>query len=122
MFAVLHSPQDFFLCLNQDNSDQAEWYKKIKTKIGRLIYQRRLHEATSKEAEVEHEVFHQHIKALCCALAKANTAEGARRKLAIKTLWVCCGTLHLCARRALAAAACYRPPFHRICPSRILRH
>jgi hypothetical protein len=47
------------MCLNGDNSDQAEWYKKIKAKMGRLLHQRHVHESTSKEAEadVEHEVF-----------------------------------------------------------------
>ena len=81
------------MCLNGDNSDQAEWYKKIKAKMGRLIHQRKVHESTSAEAnaDVEHEVFHVHVKALCLALGKANSAEAARRKLAIKTLWVLCG-------------------------------
>ena len=37
------------------------------------------------------QVFHVHVKALCLALGKANSAEAARRKFAIKTLWVLCG-------------------------------
>jgi hypothetical protein len=36
-------------------------------------------------------VFHVHVKALCLALGRANSAEAARRKFAIKTLWVLCG-------------------------------
>ena len=36
-------------------------------------------------------MFHVHVKALCLALGKANSAEAARRKFAIKTLWVLCG-------------------------------
>ena len=76
------------MCLNGDNSDQAEWYKKIKAKMGRLIHQRKVHESTSAEAnaDVEHEVFHVHVKALCLALGKANSAEAARRKFAITSV------------------------------------
>ena len=63
-FASYACTQDF---MNGDNSDQAEWYKKIKAKIGHLIHQRKVHEFTSAEAnaDVEHEVFHVHVKARC---------------------------------------------------------
>ena len=83
--------QDWLMCLNGDNSDQAEWYKKLKAKMGRLIFHRKLHESKDAQATTEHEIFLKHVKALCCALARANTDEGARRKFAIKTLWAACG-------------------------------
>jgi hypothetical protein len=57
----------WYACTQDLNSDQAEWYKKIKAKIGHLIHQRKVHEFTSAEAnaDVEHEVFHVHVKARC---------------------------------------------------------
>jgi hypothetical protein len=77
--------------MNGDNSDQAEWYKKIKAKIGRLIFLRRLHESPNAQDTAERELFAKHLRALCCALARANTAEGARRKFGLKTLWYTAG-------------------------------
>lgn len=79
------------MCLNGDNCDQARWYKKIKDKMGRLIFQRKLHETSDAQCTRETELFLKHVRALCSALARANTAEGARRKFAIKTLWAACG-------------------------------
>lgn len=79
------------MCLNKDNSDQAVWYKKIKAKMGRLIFQRKLHQTGDAQNKRETELFLVHVRALCRALARANTQEGARRKFGIKTLWAVCG-------------------------------
>ena len=79
------------MCLNGDNSDQATWYKKMKGKIGQHIFHRKLHESSDAQNTRETEIFLKHVRALCCALARANTKEGARRKFGIKTLWAACG-------------------------------
>ena len=75
------------MCLNGDNCDQAVWYKKIKDKMGRQIFHRKTHETGGAQSTRESELFLKHVRALSCALARANTQEAARRKFGIKTLW-----------------------------------
>ena len=65
---------------------EAEWYSKMKRKILAQIFMRQLanDESLDQSANV---VCYRHILEISAALARANTAEAAERKLAIKLLW-----------------------------------
>ena len=83
--------QDWLRCRSSDGSDQATWYSRIKAKIGRLVFMRKLHKSSSALDKSERELFSKHVKAICCALSRANTEEAARRKFALKSLWYTAG-------------------------------
>ena len=78
--------QDFLKCSSGDKCPQATWYKKMKTKIRSKIFYRSIdnNETLDQSANL---VCYKHILEMCGALARANTAEAAERKLAIKLLW-----------------------------------
>ena len=65
---------------------EAEWYSKMKRKILAQIFMRQLanDESLDQSANV---ICYRHILEISAALARANTAEAAERKLAIKLLW-----------------------------------
>lgn len=73
-----------------DSSEQAQWWKAIRAKIGRLIFQRDLYGKDSQDHSAN-ELFLHHVMQMSEALGKSNTAESAERKLAIKTLWRAAG-------------------------------
>ena len=54
-----------------------------------LIYRRDLDSGRSSEGRDE--IYLPHVREMSAALARANTAEAAQRKLSIKTLWRCAG-------------------------------
>ena len=55
-----------------------------------LIFRRKLYEGESLDNSAS-EIYLPHVKEVCAAFARANTAEAASRKLAVKTLWRCAG-------------------------------
>jgi hypothetical protein len=66
----------------------AKWYKGIKKQMERHINAKKMDGPGAMDGSVN-EIFHEHVKALCSAYARVNTADAAMRKLAIKalTLW-----------------------------------
>ena len=80
----------FYAALKDDSSEQREWYLGIKSKMERLIVQRKIVAGESMDKSAT-EIFLQHIKELSAAFARAGTEEAAARKLGIKTLWRACG-------------------------------
>lgn len=49
------------MCLNGDNCSQAKWYKKLKDKMGRQIFHRKLHETGSAQTNRDNELFLKHV-------------------------------------------------------------
>jgi hypothetical protein len=62
------------------------WFKGIKTKMQRLIVQRKIRAGEAFDNSAE-EIFLDQVRDVCSAFSRANTAEAAARKLAVKTLW-----------------------------------
>ena len=73
--------QAFFRCLTDDNSPEAEWYGGVKKQLGRQIFRRKLFEESGAMSNVESEIFLNHVKLLCAALARCDHKEAAMRKL-----------------------------------------
>ena len=86
MLHILRQPQDFFKCLTKDGSEQGIWHAQIQKKMERMIFQRKIQSNDTMDHSAN-EIFHVHVKEMSAALGRANTAEAASRKLAIKTLW-----------------------------------
>jgi hypothetical protein len=82
--------QDFFRCLDKDNSDEALWLRGIKAKMNRLIFTRRLYDPKPQD-NTEYEISLDQVKMLCAAYGRANTKEAAVRKLCLKSLWRAAG-------------------------------
>ena len=75
----------------QDAShDDGIWFKGIKDQMERLIVQRKILAGESLDQSAA-ELFLYHVKEMCAAFARADTAEAAARKLAIKTIWRAAG-------------------------------
>ena len=62
----------------------------MKSKMTRLIFQRQMHAAESMDHSAA-EIYPDEVIAIMRALARANHAEAALRKLALKSLWRTCG-------------------------------
>ena len=82
--------QVFFECMTSTNSAYSVWYRGIKTKMTREIFQRNMLEGVSQDNSAN-PLYMVHVKALCEAFAKADTLEAAYRKFGIKTCWRCAG-------------------------------
>jgi hypothetical protein len=80
----------FFDAVRDQSSLQYEWYKGLKTKIQREISQRDLYGKETLD-QTPNEIFLVQIKGMSAALARADHAEAAMRKLCIKTAWRCAG-------------------------------
>ena len=78
--------QEFFECLRGDGSAAAKWYSSIKQKMNRQIFQRKIYNEEALDQSAN-EIFLEQISELSAALARADTADAATRKLAIKTTW-----------------------------------
>ena len=78
--------QAFLKCKSGENCHQADWYKGIKTQIRMKLFYMSIENNESLDQSANC-IGYQHILAVCEALARANTAEAAERKLAIKLLW-----------------------------------
>ena len=72
--------QAFLRCVTDESSEGHEWKVGTKRQMGRKIFHRKLHEEKGEMSNVEHEIFLKHVKALCAALARADTKEAATRK------------------------------------------
>ena len=73
--------QEWLAGFETEHGDQNQWLKKMKDKLGREIFQRKLHADAGPMSNVEHEIFHGHVKDMCAALARCDTKEAATRKL-----------------------------------------
>ena len=82
--------QAFFDCLKGDKSPQAYWYKGIKNKMMRIIFQRQMlaGEAMDNSANA---IYMTHVRSLVEAYAKASTGEAIERAFSLLTLWLSVG-------------------------------
>lgn len=81
--------QDFFKNIDDEGSALGIWYKGIKKNMQRLIAQRIAREAGSF-SEAAPDLYLNHVRDMCAALAKASQvpqAEAAERKHSLKVLW-----------------------------------
>lgn len=69
---------------------QARWYKNMRKKMNRLVFQRKLAEKAVMD-ESPDMIFFDQVKRICAAFARGNDLDCAKRKWAIKTLWRCAG-------------------------------
>ena len=69
---------------------QARWYKNMRKKMNRLVFQRKLAEKAVMDESPDMILFDQ-VKRICAAFARGNDLDCAKRKWAIKTLWRCAG-------------------------------
>jgi hypothetical protein len=99
-----HDPQDFF---SQDNYVMVAWYKGMKQKITRLLFERKLFmdEPMSNSAN---EIYLEHVRDITKAYSKVGTLQAAERKFAITTLWIT-GAIALPRPRPLALALSLSP-------------
>ena len=76
--------------MSKDACDMSAWYSGQVQQASRTIFQRKLYGGEPMDNSAE-ELYGEHIELLCEAFAKANTAEAAVRKLALKTTWRAAG-------------------------------
>lgn len=76
----------FHNALKDDGSDEREWYRGIKSKMERLIVQRKINKGEPMDQSAT-EIYLEQIKELSAAWARADGPEAASRKFATKTLW-----------------------------------
>lgn len=76
--------------MKDESTDDGSWFAGLKKQMQRLIAARKTIDGESFDQSAN-EIYLIHIKKLCTALSKANTAEAAARKLAIKTCWRAAG-------------------------------
>ena len=82
--------QAFFDCNKNCNSPYAVWYKGMKVKLNRKIFQTKLAEG-DKVDNAALSLYLTHVKELCAAFARLNSKEAAKFKLGFKTVWRICG-------------------------------
>ena len=75
--------QAFFRCVSEPSSEPARWLRGLKKQMNSLIFRRKLYEGESLDNSAS-EIYLPHVKEVCAAFARANTAEAASRKLAVK--------------------------------------
>ena len=85
-FCCATRAQDFLKCSSGEKCPQSQWYVKMKTKIRMKLFYLSIEKNESLDQSANL-VCYNHILAISAALARANTAEAAERKLAIKMLW-----------------------------------
>ena len=73
-------------CIDDDSTALGIWYKGIKRNMQRLISLRVSRDAQSSDNSAP-DLYLSHVRDMCAALSKANTAEAASRKHSIKVLW-----------------------------------
>ena len=81
-----HVAQDFWNCTKSTNHAKAIWYKGLRVKLQRVIFQRMIHSG-EKIDKAALSIYLDDIKELCRQLARMNTKESAMRKLHVKTTW-----------------------------------
>ena len=64
--------------MSGDGSELAVWKDKMKKKIGRLMYQRELHEGAGAMKNIENEIFLTHIKLIAASLLLPCSLQYAR--------------------------------------------
>ena len=82
--------QAFFDCLKGDKSPQAYWYKGIKNKMMRVIFQRQMLAGESMDNSAN-SIYMMHVESLIEAYAKASTGEAIERAFSLLTLWLSVG-------------------------------
>ena len=96
--------QEFFANCLDEKTDEGEWFKGIKQQMKRIIVGRAIQDGRPLD-ESANDIFLVHIRRLCEALARADTAESAERKFAIKTIWCVHAHMRACRDRARAMIA-----------------
>ena len=82
--------QAFFDCLKGDKSPQAYWYKGIKNKMMRVIFQRQMLAGESMDNSAN-SIYMMHVESLIQAYTKASTGEAIERAFSLLTLWLSVG-------------------------------
>jgi hypothetical protein len=77
--------------MHNTNCPVGNWLKQLKTKLEREIFLR-LKDRGMLPGGGEEPLSERQVARMCMALAQLNTADAARRKFVIKTLFRACGT------------------------------
>ena len=71
--------------MTRDGSEESEWLAKMKRKLTRTIFLRKMESAENFDNSAS-PIYLEDVRAICHAFARANIAEAAERKFAIKNL------------------------------------
>jgi hypothetical protein len=84
--SLISHRQEFFVYDKDATSPAAKWYKGMKQKMVRLIFERKIYldEPLDNSAN---EIYLDHVRDISEAYSRAGTPKAANRKCAIKTLW-----------------------------------